>query len=199
MTQTPTASMRSSPARTERSRRIITGPCWRPSARSCGAFRDPGCERHARLLAKGVDHVPGVDAEVGDTRRHPARVEDHTGIAFGLMGFAVMEYADRYMPAEGLREYVACCDPDLSQSWAVGVAAGRWPRRRRWRVRRLTGAHRQPHEVLALAPAVRHPPFAEHQGRATWRCTDAIGSFLVEAAAGGYAASGKSRRAAMRD
>jgi HEAT repeats len=46
------------------------------------------------------------------------------GIAFGLLGFAVMEYADRYMPAEGLQEYVACCDPDLSQSWAVGVALG---------------------------------------------------------------------------
>ena len=46
------------------------------------------------------------------------------GVAFGLLGFAVMEYADRYMPAEGLREYVACCDPDLSQSWAIGVALG---------------------------------------------------------------------------
>lgn len=46
------------------------------------------------------------------------------GIAFGLLGFAAMEYADRYMPAEGLREYVTCCDPDLSQSWAVGLALG---------------------------------------------------------------------------
>jgi hypothetical protein len=46
------------------------------------------------------------------------------GIAFGLLGFAAMEYADRYMPAEGLREYVTCCDPDLSQSWAVGIALG---------------------------------------------------------------------------
>lgn len=46
------------------------------------------------------------------------------GIVFGLLGFAAMEYADRYMPAEGLREYVTCCDPDLSQSWAVGIALG---------------------------------------------------------------------------
>ena len=46
------------------------------------------------------------------------------GIALGLSGFALMEYADRYMPAEGLREYVACCDPDYSQSWAVGIALG---------------------------------------------------------------------------
>jgi HEAT repeats len=46
------------------------------------------------------------------------------GIAFGLLGFAAMEYADRYMPAEGLREYATCCDPDLSQSWAVGIALG---------------------------------------------------------------------------
>jgi hypothetical protein len=46
------------------------------------------------------------------------------GIVLGLLGFALMEYADRYMPAEGLREYVTCCDPDLSQSWAVGLALG---------------------------------------------------------------------------
>jgi hypothetical protein len=46
------------------------------------------------------------------------------GIACGLLGFAMMEHADRYMPAEGLREYVACCDPDLSQCWAVGVGLG---------------------------------------------------------------------------
>jgi F0F1-type ATP synthase membrane subunit c/vacuolar-type H+-ATPase subunit K len=46
------------------------------------------------------------------------------GIAFGILGVAAMEYADRDMPAEGLREYATCCDPDVSQSWAVGIALG---------------------------------------------------------------------------
>lgn len=46
------------------------------------------------------------------------------GIASGLLGFGAMEYADRYMPAEGLQEYLTCCDPDLSQSWALGIALG---------------------------------------------------------------------------
>ena len=46
------------------------------------------------------------------------------GIAFGLLGFGTMEYADRYMPGEGLREYATYCDPDLSQGWAVGIALG---------------------------------------------------------------------------
>jgi hypothetical protein len=35
----------------------------------------------ARFLAQGVDHVPGVDVEVGDARREAARVEDHAGDA----------------------------------------------------------------------------------------------------------------------
>jgi hypothetical protein len=35
----------------------------------------------ARFLAQSVDHVPGVDVEVGDTRRQAARVEDHAGDA----------------------------------------------------------------------------------------------------------------------
>lgn len=46
------------------------------------------------------------------------------GITFGLLGFALMEFADRYMPPEGLREYVACCGPDHSQGWAIGIALG---------------------------------------------------------------------------
>ena len=45
------------------------------------------------------------------------------GALLGLVGFGLAELAERYMPAGGLANYVAC-DPDLSQSWAVGIGLG---------------------------------------------------------------------------